>query len=147
MPAYKETLPMKRVVIAAIAIATLIAFTTSPTAFATTAELSSAGTETGIAACYSRRLTSTSSGKRYNPNALSAPHATIRNGTNVKVANLDNGQSVVVRVNDRLPAHAGGGIIIDISHRACKELKFGRGGEAKVKLEVLNSNAAANASH
>jgi rare lipoprotein A (peptidoglycan hydrolase) len=32
---------------------------------------------------------------------------------------------------------------MDVSHRACTELKFGRGGEARVKLEVVSANAAA----
>jgi len=95
-------------------------------------------TDTGVAACYSRRLVGhrTSSGQRYNPNALTAAHATIPVGTHVKVTNVENGKSVVVVINDHLSAHASGGIIIDISQRACKELGFGRGGEAKVKLEV-----------
>jgi rare lipoprotein A len=57
-------------------------------------------------------------------------------GTHVKVTNIENGKSVVVVINDHLSAHAGGEIIIDISRRACKELGFGRGGEAKVKLET-----------
>ena len=99
---------------------------------------SAPSTETGVAACYSRRLVGhrTSSGQKYNPNALTAAHATIPVGTHVKVTNVENGKSVVVVINDHLSAHAGGGIIIDISQRACKELGFGRGGEAKVKLEV-----------
>jgi len=102
------------------------------------AQESAPSTETGVAACYSRRLVGhkTSSGQKYNPNALTAAHATIPVGTHVKVTNVENGKSVVVVINDHLSAHAGGRIIIDISHHACKELGFGRGGEAKVKLEV-----------
>ena len=105
----------------------------------TAQESSSPTTEAGVAACYSRRLIGhrTSSGQKYNPNALTAAYATIPIGTHVKVTNVENGQTVVVVVNDHLSAHAGGGIIIDISQRACKELKFGRGGEAKVNLEVV----------
>ena len=106
--------------------------------FALANEVSSGGTETGIAACYRRRLVGhrTTSGKRYNPNALTAAHPTIPLGTQVKLTNLENGRSTVVTVDDRLSAHAGD-IMIDISKRACKELEFPRGGEAKVKLEVL----------
>jgi rare lipoprotein A (peptidoglycan hydrolase) len=48
-----------------------------------------------------------------------------------------------VLVNDRLSAHAARGIIIDISQCACKELKFGPGGEAKVNLQVISANAGA----
>jgi hypothetical protein len=60
--------------------------------------------ETGIAACYSRHLVGhrTTSGKRYNPNLLTAAHSTIPEGTHVKVTNLDNGKSVVVLVNDHM---------------------------------------------
>jgi rare lipoprotein A len=102
--------------------------------------------QTGIATCYARRLSHhrTSSGKRYNPNALTAAHHTIANGTHVKVTNLENGRTVVVVVDDRLPRHPGKGIIIDLSHRACTELKFGREKEARVKVEILNSAEASN---
>jgi rare lipoprotein A len=102
------------------------------------AQESAPSTETGVAACYSRRLVGhrTSSGQKYNPNALTEAHATIPVGTHVKVTNIENGKSVVVVINDHLSVHAGGEIIIDISRRACKELGFGRGGEAKVKLET-----------
>jgi rare lipoprotein A len=95
--------------------------------------------ETGVAACYSRRLAGhrTTSGQRYDPNALTAAHGTIPAGTHVKVTNLQNGKSVVVVVNDHMSAH--GKIIMDISQRACKELQFGPGGEAKVKLEIERS--------
>jgi rare lipoprotein A len=65
--------------------------------------------------------------QKYNPNALTAAHASIPVGTHVKVTNIENGKSVVVVINDHLSAHAGGEIIIDISRRACKELGFGRG--------------------
>jgi len=117
-------------------IASLMCLTLCPTLVA--AQESAPSTETGVAACYSHRLVGhrTSSGQKYNPNALTAAHATIPVGTHVKVTNVENGKSVVVVINDHLSAHAGGRIIIDISHHACKELEFGRGGEAKVKLEV-----------
>jgi len=136
---------MRRAIIAVIAIATLSLPTHSPS-FAAASQSSRAITQTGIAACYQRRLVGhrTFCAKRYDPNALTASHATIPVGTRVKLTNLQNGRTVVVLVNDRMSAHAGGGIIIDISRRACRELKFGRGGEAKVKLEVVSGNAAAH---
>jgi peptidoglycan lytic transglycosylase len=107
----------------------------------------SGGGETGTAACYSRHLAGhrTSSGKRYNPNALTAAHATIPIGTKVKLTNLENGRSVIVTVNDRLSAHASHDIIMDISHRACEELKFPRGGEAEVKIEEVGADGSAAA--
>jgi rare lipoprotein A len=100
----------------------------------------SAGAQTGLATCYARRLAhhKTSSGKRYNPNALTAAHHTIPNGTHVKVTNLENDRSVVVLIDDRLPRHPGRGIIIDLSHSACSQLEFGKERVAKVKVEVVH---------
>lgn len=125
-----------------LVIAALITFGTmgAPVAIA------SGDTQTGVATCYARRLSHhrTSSGKRYNPNALTAAHHTIANGTHVKVTNLENGRSVVVLIDDRLPRHAGRGIIIDLSHSACTKLEFDREREARVKVEVLNSAEASN---
>ena len=99
--------------------------------------------QTGVGACYSNRLIGhrVSSGARYDPKAMTAAHARIPLGTHIKVTNLDNGKSAVVLVNDRLSAHAGGGIIVDLSRHACQELGFGRGGEAKVRLEEAASGA------
>ena len=59
----------------------------------------------------------------------------------MKLTNLQNGRTVVLLVNDHMSAHTGGGIVMDISTRVCRELKFDRGGEAQVKLEVLTSTA------
>jgi len=139
---------MRQTPIAAIAMAALLSLATFSASLAAEKDSSSSGTETGVAACYSRRLTGhrTSSGQRYDPKALTASHATLPVGTHVKVTNLENGKSVVVLVNDRMSSHRHRKIIMDISQAACKELQFGRGGEAKVKLEVETSNASA-ASH
>jgi hypothetical protein len=52
-------------------------------------------------------------------------------GARVKVTNIENGQTVIVVVNGHLSAHADGGIVIDISHRACKEFGRGRDGRAQ----------------
>ena len=98
--------------------------------------------QNGVAACYSRRLVGhrTTSGQRYDPNALTAAHATIPMGAHVRVTNLENGKSIVVKVNDRMSAHEK--IIMDISERACKELQVGSNGQARVQLEPEPSNAA-----
>jgi rare lipoprotein A len=99
------------------------------------AQESAPSTDSGVAACYSRRLVGhrTSSGQKYNPNALTAAHATIPVGTQVKVTNVENGKSVVVVINDHLSARAGGGIIIDISQRAAKNW-----GSVKEEMPRLN---------
>ena len=128
---------MRRTPITVIAIAALFGLTALSPLWASEKAQPNSGTETGVAACYSRRLNGhrTSSGQRYDPNALTASHSTIPVGTHVKVTNVENGKSVVVLVNDHMSGHRHK-VIMDISQEACKELQFGKGGEAKVKLEV-----------
>jgi rare lipoprotein A len=127
----------------AAAIAISLALTTVSRSFGAEQQLSSAATETGIAACYSKRLRGhrTFSGQRYNPRALTAAHATIPMGTRVQLTNIENGRTTIVTVNDRLSANAGHGLSMDISQRACRQLKFPRTGEAKVKIDVLGSSS------
>ena len=63
-------------------------------------------TQTGLAAYYSRRLNGgrTASGERFDNGALTTAHQTLPFGTRVRVTNLKNKKSVVLRVNDRGPA-------------------------------------------
>lgn len=77
----------------------------------------------------------TASGERFNQNALTAAHRTLAFGTRVKVTNLDNGRSVIVRINDRGPF--GRGRIIDVSKAAAEQLNMLRSGTARVRLEGL----------
>jgi rare lipoprotein A len=77
----------------------------------------------------------TASGERFNQNALTAAHRTLPFGTRVRVTNLDNGRSVVVRINDRGPF--GRGRIIDLSKAAAEQLNMLRTGTAPVRLEGL----------
>jgi rare lipoprotein A len=94
-----------------------------------------AKTEVGRASWYA--LTSkTASGERCDPNALTAAHPTLPFGTKVKVENLKNGRSVVVRINDRGPFV--GGRIIDLTRAAAARLGFIRAGTAKVRLTVVD---------
>lgn len=68
--------------------------------------------------------------------AMTAAHRTLPFGTQVKVTNLANGKSTIVRVNDRGPyAH---GRIIDLSVAAAKQIGSTSSGTARVTLEVLN---------
>ena len=91
--------------------------------------------QTGSASWYA--LTSkTASGERCNPNALTAAHPTLPFGTKVKVENLKNGKTVVVRINDRGPFV--GGRIIDLTRAAASALGFIKAGTAKVRLTVLS---------
>ena len=95
-------------------------------------------TETGIAIFYSDAMQGKRvfSGEKYDKNALTAAHRTLPMGTMVKVTNLKNNKSVVVRINDRGP-HGSKTRIIDLSGRAAQELDMIKDGKAKVKLEVL----------
>jgi len=77
----------------------------------------------------------TSSGEKYNMYARTAAHKTLPMNTIVRVRNLQNGTSTVVRINDRGPFV--GGRIIDCSYRAGKEIGLDKMGISKVELEVL----------
>ncbi len=77
----------------------------------------------------------TSSGEQYNMYALTAAHKTWPMNTLVRVRNLDNGRSCVVRINDRGPFVKAR--IIDCSYAAGKRLGLDRSGTAHVKLEVV----------
>ena len=94
-----------------------------------------AAAQTGRASWYA--LTSrTASGERCNPEALTAAHRSLPFGTRVKVENLDNGKSVVVRINDRGPFV--GGRVIDVTRAAARSLGFVGAGLANVRLTVLS---------
>jgi rare lipoprotein A len=75
----------------------------------------------------------TANGERYNQHGLTAAHKTLPFGTRVRVTNLHNGQSVVVRINDRGPFIRGR--VIDLSAGAARTI--GVSGVAPVQLEVL----------
>jgi rare lipoprotein A len=96
--------------------------------------------QTGTAVFYSDKLVghALTSGEKYDKNALTAAHRTIPLGTMVKVTNLKNNKSVVVRINDRGP-HGAKTEILDLSRRAAEELDMIKDGRAKVKLEVVEA--------
>lgn len=93
---------------------------------------------TGIASYYGGKFHGkrTASGEVFNKNAMTAAHRSLPFGTRVKVTNLRNGRTVLVRVNDRGP-HVRGRII-DLSQAAAKKIGLSHAGTARVKLEVLN---------
>jgi rare lipoprotein A len=92
---------------------------------------------TGKASWYGREQQGgpTASGERFDMHALTAAHKTLRLGTRVRVVNLANGRSVVVRINDRGPY--GRGRIIDVSYAAARELGMIDKGVVPVRVEVL----------
>ncbi len=77
----------------------------------------------------------TSNQEIYNMYAMTAAHKTLPFGTYVRVTNLTNGKSVVVRINDRGPFVKGR--IIDLSYAAAKKLGMSDTGVAPVEIKVL----------
>ncbi len=77
----------------------------------------------------------TANGETFRPGTLTAAHRTLPFGTMVRVTNLSNGRSTVVRINDRGPFH--GGRVIDLAHGAAVQLGLTASGTAPVSLEVL----------
>lgn len=93
--------------------------------------------QTGMASYYAREFDGrkTASGERYDMNDLTAAHPALPFGTRVKVTNLSNRQSVVVRVNDRGPHKKNR--IIDVSYAAAKKIGLVANGTAMVRVEVV----------
>lgn len=77
----------------------------------------------------------TASGEVLRRGTLTAAHRTLPFGTRVRVTNLWNGRTAVVRINDRGPFH--GSRVIDLAHGAASELGVAASGIAEVRLEVL----------
>ena len=99
--------------------------------------------EEGIASWYgyeSGRMTA--NGEAFNPNGLTAAHKYLPIPMFVQVTNLDNGRSIIVRVNDRGPfpsdrSPKSGDRIIDLSLGAAKRLGFYAKGTAMVRVEAI----------
>ena len=92
-------------------------------------------TASDIAAICTQKGGRTASGETFSPEKLTAAHRTLPFGTMVRVTNLRNGRTVVVRINDRGPFNKGR--VIDITPAAAKELSFS--GLAPVTLTVVES--------
>jgi rare lipoprotein A len=107
------------------------------------AEPATPKSETGEASYYASKHhgLKTASGEPYDEAKLTAAHRTLPFGTKVKVTNLDNGRSVVFRVNDRGPFIKGR--IVDVSRRGAFELGFIQQGTCRVRLDILGSQSAA----
>ncbi len=102
--------------------------------------------ETGIASWYGPGFhgKKTANGESFDENELTAAHRTLQMPSLVRITNLENGKSLVLRVNDRGPyAH---GRVIDVSKRAAELLGFRMKGTARVKLEVIGPESRAIAS-
>jgi rare lipoprotein A len=93
--------------------------------------------ETGIASWYGKEFAGrkTANGEIFNPAEVSAAHKTLPMPSNVRVTNLENGKSIVARVNDRGPFKPGR--IIDMSQKGAELLGFQSQGVARVRVEFL----------
>ncbi|KIQ34021.1 MULTISPECIES: septal ring lytic transglycosylase RlpA family protein [Pseudomonas syringae group] len=94
--------------------------------------------ETGRASYYGSQHhgNRTASGEPFNQNALTAAHRRLPFGTRVKVTNLNNDESVIVRINDRGPHTRGR--LIDVSRKAAEQLGMLRSGTAPVRIQALD---------
>lgn len=92
----------------------------------------------GLASFYARKLHGrrTASGERLDRQAMTAAHRSYPFGTRVRVTNLANGKSAVVRINDRGPHVASR--VIDLTEAAAKAIGLWRKGVVSVRLEPLN---------
>jgi rare lipoprotein A len=92
--------------------------------------------ETGMASYYADEFDGrqTSNGEKFDQSELTAAHKTLPFGTKVLVTNLENGRSVVVRINDRGPFAEGR--IIDLSRSAAEKIGITESGVARVKITI-----------
>ncbi len=113
--------------------ASAVRYSTQDTAFKNSEKV-----QIGVASYYGAEFHGrpTSSGEIYDMNALTAAHPSLPLGTLVKVTNLANNKSVIVRINDRGPFKKNR--IIDVSYEAAKQLGFLNDGTALVKIEVIS---------
>lgn len=97
--------------------------------------------EKGIASWYGPNFHGklTANGEIYDQNELTAAHKTLPLPSIVRVTNLENGKSLIVRVNDRGPYASGR--IIDMSKRSAELLGFKNQGIAKVRVQVLEEES------
>jgi rare lipoprotein A len=99
--------------------------------------------ETGIASWYGEQFHAklTANGELFDMNEVTAAHKTLPLPSLVRVTNLENGRSMVMRVNDRGPFVAGR--IIDLSRRSAQLLGMDRSGTARVRVQVLADESRA----
>ena len=97
--------------------------------------------ETGMASWYGPGFHGklTANGETFDKNELTAAHKTLQLPSIIRVTNLDNGRSLILRVNDRGPyAHDR---ILDVSERGASLLGFKNAGVARIRMEVLGNES------
>jgi rare lipoprotein A len=111
-------------------------------ALATTAkELPAATSQTGKVSYYGRKFSGrkTASGEVFDANAMTMAHRTLPFGTLVRVTNLRNKRSALLRVNDRGPFVRSR--VADVSLAAAKQLRMVHAGVIRARIEVIDSEA------
>jgi rare lipoprotein A len=100
--------------------------------------------ERGVASWYGTKFNgrNTSSGEPYDICAFTAAHRTLPLPSYVRVTNLDNGRSVIVRINDRGPFHEGR--LIDLSYAAAVRLGVDKTGTAQVEVRAVSAGDQAS---
>jgi rare lipoprotein A len=93
--------------------------------------------QTGLASYYANKFQGhrTANGERYNMRGFTAAHLTLPFNTKVKITNLNNNLSVIVRINDRGPHSKSR--IIDLSRAAAEQIGLIRQGICKVRIEIV----------
>lgn len=106
---------------------------------APTPSVSESSVGSGEASYYGTELAGnrTANGEIFDPDRLTAAHRTLPLGSRVRVTNARNGDSVVVRINDRGPFH--GNRVIDLSTAAARTIGLVRSGTGRVNLALLIS--------
>ncbi len=94
-----------------------------------------AAATSGLASFY-KTGRQTANGERYNPDGLTAAHRNLPFGTRLKVTNLRNGKTVIVRVNDRGPFIKRR--VLDLSFGAARAIGLHRMGVAQINYVVLD---------
>jgi rare lipoprotein A len=91
----------------------------------------------GVARYYAKRYNGkrTTSGEIYKSKKLTAAHPTLPLGTRVKVVNIDNNKSVIVKINDRCLEHED--VFIDLSREAARKIGMVKKGKANVQITVM----------
>lgn len=115
-----------------------------PGSFSTLAELPipvpRLAAEVGLASWYGSECQNnlTASGETYDMNGLTAAHRELPLGTRIKVINLSNHRSVILRINDRGPDPLLRGRLVDVSMSAAKKLGFLEAGLTRVEVSVVS---------
>ena len=129
-----------RTIVCGLALGALIGCGSAPAPSPSSAAPTRSSVQRGKATWYGGKFhgRKTASGERFDKRAMTAAHRKLRFGTKVRVTNLQNGKSVVVRITDRGP-FGGGGRIIDVSEAAARKLEMIRAGVVPVTVEIVSA--------